>query len=157
MTLKEAYNIYISLGLSSDKAKLATAQTALETADKDPKTGGYSPFLSRVFLQNNNVGGIMYVNQPYQKDSTQGFQMPLSDTGGKIAYYAKFGSLKSSFNDHLRIIYNSLMKSTNVTEFAKNLKAQKYYGADVNKYILTLQRFERELNKELGTTTEKKK
>lgn len=144
MTLNDAYNIYISLGLTPDKARLAAAQTAVETAYKDAKTGGYVPFTSPIFLRNNNVGGVMYINKPFQKDSVAGLPFPINES--KTAKYAKFGSIESGFRDKLRIITPALNKSSNPVEYAHHLKIQGYYTGNESDYAKGLARFYNQLS-----------
>jgi hypothetical protein len=140
MTLQDAYNVYIGLGLAPEKARLAAAQTAVETSYKNPVTGGYDPFTSPVFLRNNNVGGIMYIANPaIQKDSVAGDPFPPNES--KTAKYAKFGSIESSFRDKLRIVRKALDKSTNPTEYARALKLQGYYTGNEANYAAGLRRF----------------
>lgn len=150
MTIREAYNIYISLGLPRDKALLATAQTAFETAYFDVLTGKYKPFNSPVFKRNNNVGGIMYVGQ---KDSIPGDPFPKTES--KTAKYAKFASLEASFKNHIRIIAKPLQLSSDPASFAKNLKLYRYYGGDEKLYSLGLNRFYNEAKTETEDTKKK--
>jgi hypothetical protein len=151
MTTKDAYDIYIKLGLTPDKAILAASQTAFETAAAD--ANGYTiPFNSYVFKANNNVGGIMFVNQ---KDTIAGTPFPLNES--KTAKYAKYKNVADSFKDHLRIVKPALDKSGTVSDYVANLKAQGYFTGGVKNYIAGMQRFEKELRTQLIPTTEKKK
>tara|TARA_R110000868_G_scaffold326483_2_gene587487 strand:- start:502 stop:1032 length:531 start_codon:yes stop_codon:yes gene_type:complete len=130
MTTLDAYTIYMQLGLTSDKAKLAASQSAFETM-YNGKT-----WSSPVFLQNNNTGGIMYINKPFQKNATQGSPYPKSEWSNPStpAYYAKFNTIKDSFIDHIRITYKALIKSNTPIEYANNLKAQGYYTGNAGDY-----------------------
>ena len=129
MSLKDAYDIALELGLSDPQAKLIAAQAAYETAN----------FTSNVFKLNNNPAGIMFINKPYQKNATAGSSFPSNES--KTAKYAKFVTIKDGFKDMIRITYPSLIKSTDTTTYAANLKLQKYYTGPQANYTSGLLRY----------------
>lgn len=134
MTTPEAYNIYLSLGLAPDKAMLAASQSAFET------TYNGKTWNSPVFLKNNNVGGIMFVNRSFQKNAVSGSAFPQNEWPNLNTpiYYAKFATIKDSFIDHIRITYKALINSNNSVEYARNLKAQGYYTGNEQAYAKNL-------------------
>lgn len=89
----------------------------------------------------NNLSGIMFINKPKQKNAVRGSQMPLKDTGGKVAYYANFLTVQDWANDYIRILseYKSKpLEATDEADFAKRLKDSGYYGATYESYLAAL-------------------
>lgn len=129
MNIRDAFDIAISIGLTESQAKLIAAQSAYETAN----------FTSNVFKLNNNPAGIMFINKPYQKNATPGSSFPANESN--TAKYAKFATIKDGFKDMIRITYPSLIKSTDTTTYAANLKMQKYYTGPQANYTGGLLRY----------------
>jgi len=137
MELIDAYNELKALNLSEKFARLLAAQAAFETGNfKHPN-----------FTQNNNPGGIMYINKGYQKDSVPGFPFPSNES--KTAKYAKFGTRASGWRDMVRITYPYLTKATTPENYASILFAGGYYKGDQSIYAKNLRFFWNQLDAEL--------
>lgn len=98
-------------------------------------------FESRVFVQNNNASGIMFINNPSrQKGATRGLPFPRREQpkDGRTIYYANFATLKDWATDYLRIIGQTPQRAKNLTEFAVLLKRNNYYTAPVETYARAL-------------------
>jgi hypothetical protein len=116
------------------------SQIALETAG----------FNSRVFKENNNGSGIMFINNPTrQKNATRGRAFPRNEwpAADKPLYYANFNSLKDWAIDYLRLVKKSAEQSTNFEQFAVALKNRRYYGATVSSYTKGMIAYYNQLNK----------
>lgn len=129
MTIRDAYDIGIDLGLTDTQAKLIAAQAAFESAN----------FTSNVFKLNNNPAGIMYINKPFQKNASPG--SPFPPTESKTARYAKFATVKDGFRDMVRITYKSLQGDPDPATYSARLKAQSYYMGDQRIYTSGLTRY----------------
>ena len=98
-------------------------------------------FQSRVFVQNNNASGIMFINNPSrQKGATRGLLFPTKEQpkNGKTIYYANFATLKDWAIDYLRIVGKLPQQATNLTDYAIKLKQRGYYTADTIAYARAL-------------------
>lgn len=118
------------------------AQIALETAG----------FNSRVFKENNNGSGIMFINNPTrQKNATRGRLYPANeqpkDPSKPRLYYANFASLKDWAVDYLRLVKKAAEQTSNFEQFAVALKNRKYYGANVTDYTKGMIAWYNQLNK----------
>jgi uncharacterized FlgJ-related protein len=129
MTIRDAFDIGISLGLNETQAKLIAAQAAFESAN----------FTSNVFKLNNNPAGIMFINKPFQKNAVPGSSFPASES--KTAKYAKFATITDGFRDMIRITYKALKNDPDPATYAANLKAQGYYSGDQKIYTSGLTRY----------------
>lgn len=129
MTIKDAYDIGIDLGLNDAQAKLIAAQAAFESAN----------FTSNVFKLNNNPAGIMWINKPYQKNAEPGSPFPPSES--KTAKYAKFATVKDGFKDMVRITWKALQGDPSPDTYAANLKNQNYYAGSQTIYTSGLKRY----------------
>lgn len=150
MTLIEAYNIYIKLGLTPNQSKLSAAQIALETGNFSTSQG--------VYISDNNIGGINYYNGI--KNAVKGTPKPVREwVRGVPSYYAKFNTLADSFLEHIRIMKPALIKSNTPQEFAHNLKHLPngmYYTAPEDLYSKNLVFWYNQLTKQLSTPEKKK-
>lgn len=129
MTIRDAYDIGIDLGLNDAQAKLIAAQAAFESAN----------FTSNVFKLNNNPAGIMWINKPYQKNAEPGSPFPPNES--KTAKYAKFATVKDGFKDMVRITWKALQGDPSPDTYAANLKNQKYYAGSQTIYTSGLKRY----------------
>ena len=113
----------IANGLSEEKAKLLLAQMLVETAG----------FTHRVATEANNYGGIKY-SPKFNKDS--GIKSPEGDN------YARYNSIDEFIKDYLRIVSrggnNAPIKADTIAEYARRLKANKYYTAPEADYLKAL-------------------
>lgn len=107
------------------------AQVAHETGNFD----------SRVFRQNNNASGIMFINKPArQKNASRGLAFPRKEwpSASQPLYYANFATLTDWARDFLRIVGAVVLKSQTPEEYAAKLKARKYYAAPLAVYSAAL-------------------
>jgi len=149
MTLTEAYNIYIKLGLTPNQSKLAAAQIALETGNFSTSQG--------VFISDNNIGGINYYNGI--KNAVKGTPKPVKEWVNNVpSYYAKFNTLADSFAEHIHTMKPALIKSNTPQEFAHNLKhlpQGMYYIAPEELYSKNLVFWYNKLTQQLLTPEKK--
>ena len=129
MTIRDAFDIAIDLGLNEAQAKLIAAQAAFESAN----------FTSNVFKLNNNPAGIQFINKPFQKNASPGSPFPPSES--KTARYAKFATVKDGFRDMVRITFKSLQGDPDPATYSARLKAQSYYMGDQRIYTSGLTRY----------------
>lgn len=122
MTIRDAFDIAVGIGLNETQAKLIAAQAAFESAN----------FTSNVFKLNNNPAGIQFINKPFQKNASPGSPFPPSES--KTAKYAKFNTIADGFKDMVRITYKALQGDPDPTTYAARLKAQSYYAGDQGIY-----------------------
>jgi flagellum-specific peptidoglycan hydrolase FlgJ len=111
------------LGLNDEQIGWVMAQIAFET-------GHYK---NNSAINDNNLSGIKYVGQ---KNATPGTPAPKNEGS---APYAHYNSINDWANDYLRIMktvgkYRPL-DAPDSTEFVKRLKANGYFGGDLNNYI----------------------
>jgi hypothetical protein len=109
------------------------AQVAHETGNFD----------SRVFRDNNNASGIMFINNPTrQKNATRGRLFPANEQPRDAAkprlHYANFATLKDWAVDYLRIIGKTPQTAQNLTQYATLLKNRGYYTAPLASYARAL-------------------
>lgn len=123
MTAVDLYNKLRSLNVGDKFARLLTAQIVQETGLK-----------SRLLLEHNNPGGLMFVNRGYQKNAVQGPAFPANETKGKPAFYASFKTLDDGLRDMVRVTYPALVKSNTPEAYADSLKAQNYFKGDLTIY-----------------------
>lgn len=113
----------ISNGLSEEKARMLLAQMLVET----------SGFSHRLATQANNFGGIKF-SPKFNKDS--GIKSPEGDN------YARYDSIDGFIKDYLRIVSrggnNAPIKADTIAEYARRLKANKYYTANEADYLKAL-------------------
>lgn len=112
-----------------DRAMYIACLAAHETAN----------FTSNVFLKDNNIGGIKFINNPkVQKNATQGIKSPEGN------YYAHFATRNAGLADLIRIVGKAVevggTTKTALLRFAENLKKQGYYTAPVDQYAAGLLR-----------------
>lgn len=99
-------------------------------------------FASRVFTDNNNASGIMFINNPTrQKNATRGRAFPRNEwpSADRPLYYANFATLKDWAVDYLRIIGKAPQTATNLTQYATLLKNRGYYTAPLATYAKALE------------------
>jgi len=120
---KKVISSLISNGISEDKARLILAQMLVETAG----------FTHRLAISANNFGGIKFAPK-FNKDS--GIKSPEGDN------YARYDSIEGFIKDYLRIISRggdkAPIKADTVADFARRLKANKYYTAEEADYLRAL-------------------
>lgn len=119
-------------GLTADKANMLLAQMLVET-------GG---FTHRLALQANNFGGVKF-SPKFNKDS--GIKSPEGDN------YARYDSVDGFIKDYLRIVSrggnNAPIKADTIAEYARRLKAKKYYTANEADYLKALKSWLRSIKK----------
>jgi hypothetical protein len=117
-------------GASPTVIPFLMAQVAHETGNFD----------SRVFRENNNASGIMFINKPNQKNATRGRAFPRNEwpAPNRPLYYAHFLTLKDWAVDFLRIVGKTPQTATNLTQYATLLKNRGYYTAPLSAYAAAL-------------------
>lgn len=126
---KQVLAALMAAGASPTVVPFLLAQVAHETGNFD----------SRVFRENNNASGIMFINNPTkQKNATRGLMFPKNEIGKTPIYYAKFASLKDWATDYLRIIGKAPQTASNLTQYATLLKNRGYYTAPLDLYAKAL-------------------
>jgi hypothetical protein len=98
-------------------------------------------FNSRVFVDNNNASGIMFINNPTrQKNATRGRAFPRNEwpAADKPLYYANYATLKDWAVDYLRIVGKTVQAATTLDQYAVALKNRKYYTAPTAAYAAAL-------------------
>lgn len=130
----------VQAGAKPSMLPLLMSQVAVETGDFD----------SNQFRINNNASGITFSTSGKQKNATRGNPLPMREqpivNGKRVIkyYYAKFPTLKDWAIDYLRIVNRSVTTATDVVDYAKKLKAQRYYADTLQNYIRAIQgHFER--------------
>lgn len=131
---KRVLNALINAGANPVIIPFLMAQIAHETGDFD----------SKVFRENNNASGIMFINKSKQKNATKGNAFP-SKEGNH--FYANFATLKDWAVDYLRIIGNTPQKATSLNDYAQKLKNNGYYTDTVSNYANALNAHFKALNK----------
>jgi len=110
-------------GLSNQQIGWVMAQIAFETGHYKNKSS----------INDNNLSGIKYFGQ---KNATPGTPAPKNEG---TAPYARFATIDDWANDYLRIMKTvgkfRPLEATDSTEFVKRLKANGYFGGDLNTYI----------------------
>lgn len=125
----------VQAGAKPSMLPLLMSQVAVETGNFD----------SNQFRINNNASGITYSTSGRQKNASRGNPLPIKEqplVGGKRVikyYYAKFPTLKDWAVDYLRIVNRSVTTATDVVDYAKKLKAQRYYADTLENYIKAIQ------------------
>lgn len=107
------------------------AQVAHETGDFD----------SRVFRDNNNASGIMFINKPArQLNAIRGRVFPKNEwpAPNKPLYYANFATLTDWARDYLRIVGKVVLSSKTPDQYAQALKKRGYYTAPLAVYAAAL-------------------
>jgi IS1 family transposase len=138
---KKIYKALKSAGANNTLMPILMAQVAHET-------GGFN---SKVLQSDNNASGIMFINEPKQKNATRGKSFPIKES--KTAHYARFNTLKDWAIDFLRIIGKTPKTATSLTDYAQKLKARRYYTADTTLYAKALISWDKQLKKlDLYTT-----
>lgn len=129
MTIRDAFDIAIDLGLNESQARLIAAQAAFESAN----------FTSNVFKLNNNPAGIQFINKPFQKNASPGSAFPPSES--KTARYAKFTTVKDGFRDMIRITYKALQGDPDPSTYTARLKSQSYFMGNERIYTAALTKY----------------
>lgn len=132
---KKIYKALKSAGANDRLIPILMSQVAHET-------GGFN---SKVLQSDNNASGIMFINNPKQKNAVKGRAFPKNES--KTAHYAKFNTLKDWAVDFLRIIGKTPQTATSLTDYAQKLKARKYYTADTSLYAKALISWDKQLKK----------
>lgn len=132
---QKIYKALKSAGVNNTLMPILLAQVAHETAG----------FNSKVLKSDNNASGIMFINNPKQKNAVRGRSFPQNES--KTAHYAKFNTLKDWAIDFLRIIGKTPKTATSLTDYAQKLKARKYYTADTSAYANALIAWNKQLSK----------
>ena len=128
---KKILNALISAGAPVVSIPFLMAQVAHETGDFD----------SRVFRENNNASGIMFINKPLkQKNALRGRAFPRNEwpSPNRPLYYANFATLSDWAIDYLRIIGRTVLNSTTIEDYAVKLKNRGYYTASLFSYRAAL-------------------
>jgi hypothetical protein len=131
--VKQVLAALMAAGASPTVVPFLMAQVAHETGNFD----------SRVFRDNNNASGIMFINNPArQKNATRGRLFPANeqprDPSRPRLHYAHFATLKDWARDYLRIIGKAPQTAANLTQYATLLKNRGYYTAPLNQYAAAL-------------------
>lgn len=107
-------------------------------------------FASRVFNENNNASGIMWINNPSrQKNATRGRAFPKNEwpAPNKPLYYAHFFTLKDWAVDYLRLVGKTVQQAKTLEQYATALKNRKYYTAPLSQYAAALRAHYNQLQK----------
>jgi hypothetical protein len=135
LKLLQVQDYLIEAGLDNDhQLKLALAQILLETGQFTAK--------STVAKLNNNYSGIKWLNAPRQKNASKGSPVPpgersKTNPNWSLNWYAKFDTGKDWAADYLRILNigkNKPILAATPNEFVDRLKANRYFGGDINSY-----------------------
>lgn len=101
-------------------------------------------FTSNAYTIDNNPGGITW-NENYRKrpGASIGIERPKKEKEGKTNNYVHFDNFDSAAKDYVRIIKQNAgsgrpIDSTTYQEYAKRLKANKYYVANEADYAAGL-------------------
>jgi hypothetical protein len=138
VNIENGKKIYKALKLAGANDRLMPilmSQVAHETAG----------FNSKVLQSDNNASGIMFINDPKQKNAVRGKAFPKKES--KTAHYARFNTLKDWAVDFLRIIGKTPKTATSLTDYAQKLKARRYYTADTSLYAKALISWDKQLKK----------
>lgn len=128
---KKILNALISAGAPVVSIPFLMAQVAHETGDFD----------SRVFRENNNASGIMFINKPLkQKNASRGLAFPRKEwpAPNRPLYYANFATLSDWAVDYLRLIGRTVLSSKTIEDYAVKLKNRGYYRATLSSYRAAL-------------------
>lgn len=132
---KKVIAALIAAGASPTVLPFLICQVAHETGDFD----------SRVFRQNNNASGIMWINKPLkQKNAKKGLAYPSRE--GRY-FYAHFATLKDWAIDYLRVIGRTPQSAKNLTDYANKLRARGYYTDTATNYARALESHRKKLIK----------
>lgn len=132
---KKVIAALIAAGASPTVLPFLICQVAHETGDFD----------SRVFRQNNNASGIMWINKPLkQKNAKKGLAYPSRE--GRY-FYAHFATLKDWAIDYLRVIGRTPQSAKNLTDYANKLRARGYYTDTSTNYARALESHRKKLIK----------
>lgn len=135
LKLLQVQDYLIEAGLDNEhQLKLALAQILLETGQFTAK--------STVAKLNNNYSGIKWLNAPRQKNASKGSPVPPGERSTtkpnwSLNWYAKFDTGKDWAVDYLRILSLGTKKpilAATPDEFVDRLKANRYFGGDINSY-----------------------
>jgi len=116
------YDTAILQGFTPISAKFIIAQARFESSYQG------IDYNSPVFIKNNNISGMKFVNQPL---ATKGSKSPEGD------YYAKYNTIQNAIDDKVNRLYNitragvspqQLKDAKTPEEFADLLKRRGYYG-----------------------------
>ena len=128
------HNALKNAGFTGDTLRFALAQMLHETGAFTSK--------SKVFTDNNNASGIMFINKPsLQKNAVKGTPFPANE--GKY-FYAKFATLTDWAKDFRRILSLGVNKPANATtlsEYVSRLKANKYFTDSEKNYLAGTTRY----------------
>lgn len=128
---KQVLAALMAAGASPTVVPFLLSQVAHETGNFD----------SRVYRENNNASGIMFINNPTrQKNASRGRAFPQREwpSPTRPLYYANFATLKDWAIDYLRIIGKTPQTATNLTQYATLLKNRGYYTAPLADYAKAL-------------------
>jgi len=107
-------------------------------------------FNSRVFAENNNASGIMFINNPArQKNATRGRAFPRNEwpAADRPLYYANYATLKDWAVDYLRIVGKTVQQAKTLEQYATALKNRRYYTAPLAQYAAALRAHYNKLQK----------
>lgn len=123
-----------ALGFSPTAAKLVVAQARYESAD----------YSSGVFKKNNNLFGMKYAGQPL---ASKGTPAPASERACNLQcngdFYSAYASPAKAIEDLITrnykltrggITFEMLANAQSPEDFARMLKARKYYGVTPEQY-----------------------
>lgn len=144
LTPQEVKDLLIKAGCPEATILFPLAQACFES--------GSMKFDSQVAELNNNLTGIIFLNASWQHNCVAGIQMPLADTGGKIAHYAKFETPQDWALDFHRILHLQTgglgrpIEATTIEDYVHRLKANYYFGGTEATYLAGLESYILKLN-----------
>ena len=144
MIPSEVKQLLIEAGFPDNSIMFALAQACFES--------GSMTFDSAVALQNNNLTGIIFANQPYQHNATQGIAKPANE---QVGHYAHFATLLDWANDFKRIVHAQFpgwntegrpIEATDIETYVRRLKLNHYFESSEADYLAGLQHYLNQLN-----------
>lgn len=132
MTTQEVKQLLIGAGWPDNSINFSLAQAAFEC--------GNLTFDSAVARADNNLTGIVFCNQPWQRNATQGTAKPQGEAAG---HYAKFATVQDWANDFHRIVHAQFswnkigrpIDAVTVEDYVARLKANLYFESDEATYL----------------------
>lgn len=143
MIPQEVKEMLLKAGCPESSVDFSVAQACFEC--------GSINFDSAVAQADNNLTGIIFLNASWQHNATQGTQMPLADTGGKIAHYAHFTTPQDWANDFHRILHlqtgglGKPIDATTPEDYVHRLKANYYFGGPEAEYLSGVKHYMEEI------------